>query len=250
MSLVKDQLKIYLQQKSIIGFLSFSLLPIVVLIASLLPTELLQVGGMVGAISAFDFYDINITIIAEMVIPSIVLAYGVSHLLRNEIEDSILYLYKDINRNKIINSKVISIICLITLMFIIVFVLSLGTYYFYFINESYSSGTFIPHDDSLWDAVITLLSSFSTMLISILLALLLSIRFGSGLAIVGATFFASFSAVSPLLTGIKWFFPDGYKALIDQLGGALALGIMVVVSLVYCIILWLLIKYSFKIVEF
>ena len=90
-----------LRKKEVWVYLAFTLLPLLVFVTELTDTKFLRLTGDFSEMNFLDFYGTTLGIIDGMILPVIVIAYIASTMFYGEINKGILFLYKDINRKKV-----------------------------------------------------------------------------------------------------------------------------------------------------
>ncbi len=232
-------------------FISFGLMPLLIMIISMLPTNFMQIGGMDNSLSFMDFFDLCQSVVFDTVLPLVALIYLVIYSVNQDIEKGTLYLFKDLDRGRIIDAKIKSIILVYIVFSLVTFVAALIAYYLHFQNMSFGSGEFISSLASdrktMW---ISLLGKLYIYIITISLAVLLSIRFNNSLTLVVTLLFALFSSVSEKLGGSKYLFPNSYHSIYQQFGFAQSILIMTALLAIYLGIFWTLSRKYFKKLEF
>ena len=232
-------------------FMSFGLFPILIMIISFLPTNFMQIGGLDNSMSFMDFFDLCQSIVFDTVLPLVALIYLIIYSINQEIEKGTLYLYKDLDRNKIIDAKIKSIILVYVVFSLITFLAALIAYYIHFKNLNYGSGEFISSiisdRETMW---ISLIGKFYIYIITIVIAVFLSIRFNNGITLVVTLFFALFSSVSEKLGFSKYLFPNSYYKIYSQFGFGKAILIMTGLLIIYLAIFYTLSRKYFKKLEF
>ena len=123
-----------LRKKEVWVYLAFTLLPLLVFVTELTDTKFLRLTGDFSEMNFLDFYGTTLGIIDGMILPTIVIAYIASTMFYGEINKGILFLYKDINRKKVMNSKVFSLMKTYGLYLLLVMLSSLVVYYFFVIQ--------------------------------------------------------------------------------------------------------------------
>lgn len=231
--------KTLLQKKEALIVLGFSLFPLLLFPVSLFDTKFMQFSASDGGISLLEFFGAVLVTQHGLFLPLLVFIYLSIQLFREEINQGILYLYKDRKRRTLLNAKLGSLMLLQILYTGLIFVSSLITYYFHLVHRPDASGDFFPINlPSLQDTLLTSLGIISMTTLTILLASALSIRLSSGLTMLIATLFTLISYIAPLLTSLRYLFPNGYVTLLDQLGFIPCLLLLLLVALIYASIFY------------
>ncbi len=232
-------------------FMAFGFFPLVLMIISLLPTNFMQIGGMDDSMSFMDFVDLSQSIVFDTVLPLVALIYLVIYSINQEIEKGTLYLFKDIDRGKVIDAKIESVILVYIVFSIITFFSALIAYYLHFKNLSYGSGEFIASNITdrkiMW---VSLVGKLYIYIITIVIAVFLSIRFNNSVTLVVTLFFALFSSISNKLGLSKYFFPNSYFNLYSQFGFGKCMLLMTLLLAIYLGIFWTLSRKYFRKLEF
>lgn len=211
-------------------------------------------GSGVNSLNYFDngylFFLVQITTTQyKIVLPMLLMILLVSSIFREEIETGTLFLYKDLNRTRLFNAKLLSVFLLYFVFLLVTGIISLITYIFQVITLE-TPFSFMPL--ALEDSRVTIYS-----LIAIILINLITISFVSMVSITSNTmktvlfgiFFNLFVSVSPLLVGVHYLFPNGYEEL-SQSNFSLAVLIAFVIAVVYLMITYSIGCRRFKKVEF
>lgn len=185
----------------------------------------------------------------KIVLPMMLMVLLVSSIFREEIETGTLLLYKDLNRHRLFNAKLLSLFLLYFVFLLATSVVSFMTYTFQVmaLGKSFS---FIPL--VLEDSRVTIYSLIAFILIN-----LITISFASMISITSSTmktvllgvFLNLFVSVSPLLVGVHYLFPNGYEEL-SQSNFSLAVVIALLIAVVYLLITYSIACRRFKKVEF
>lgn len=200
-------------------FLACAFFPLLIAVTSLFNTKLLQMNAPKGSLSFIEFFGSMMSVQFQMVIPYIVLIYLVINLFGNEIKSGKLYLYKDMCRNKILNIKLKAIIMIYLTYILVLFFASFSTYFLCLNHFSYTSGHFLANELIYTQSAIFELGSYTSLgVLLILLALLLSLFYSSGITMLGSIFFIMLSVILPHLQLGKFIMPNGYINQIENLG--------------------------------
>ncbi|MDR0921633.1 MAG: hypothetical protein LBM95_04530 [Lactobacillales bacterium] len=240
-----------LKKKETIVYFVFALFPFLLIIVDLFDTNFMQLSAPDNSLSCLGFIGAVMTVQHQLVLPLIILIYLVSTTFYTEITNGILFLYKDMNRRKILNAKIFSLIGVYISYVGILFLSSLVTYYAYLKNLSYTSGTFLPLKAiDIQDALLEILGIVFVGLLCILLATTLSLNFSSGFTMLGTVLFLLLSSIAPKLTMLKYFFPNGYEVQIDTIGFIPAILGTLIVFIVYAVFMYGYANKKFKKVEY
>lgn len=181
-----------------------------------------------------------------IVLPVLLLSLIISAVFRDEIDRGILFLYKDLNRTRLFNAKIISLVAMYA-SYVLLTVLISAIAYLGFLN---ASGKVVSDD---WNNVqSTLLSIFATIsinVIGILLVAMVSIKAKSLQAVLAGVFWSLFTTTAPLLIGVRYVVPNGYaKMSLDQ--PLLAWSLVVAITTFYTVATYLKGRSNFEKLEF
>ncbi|MCU0082691.1 hypothetical protein [Streptococcus danieliae] len=226
--------KALIQKKEARIILAFSLFPLILLPVSLFDTNFMQLTASGGGISFVEFFSAVLVTQNGLFLPTLVFIYLAIQLFREEINQGILYLYKDRQRKTILNAKLGSLILLQLVYMGLTFISSLITYYFHLTQQGVASGDFLtPVLPDLQEAILNSLGVGGMLFLSILLASALSIRLSSGFTMLMSTLFSLLSYIAPLLNRLRYLFPNGYVTLLDDLSFISCLLLTLLVTLLY-----------------
>lgn len=248
--LIKASLKTMLSKKETIIFLAFSLFPLAIIIVNLFKTNFMQLSAPKDSMSFLAFFQVIESVQYQMTLPLIVIIYLAATSMHDEIISGILYLYKDISRNKILNSKLCSLVIIYFIYLGLTFVFSLITYYVSLIHMTYASGKFMPNGDNLTYIVFGIIGVVMMYILIITLAITLSTRFNNGITLLFSIVFALFSFIAPQLRSLKYIFPNSYENLYSQLGATNAGIIICMLFIIYTFVFVTLAHSLFKRVEY
>lgn len=250
-SLLKASLKTNFARKETYIFLAFSLFPFLIIIVNLFSTNFMQLSAPKGSMDCITFFEAMFYSQYQMTLPLIVIIYLAAVSVHDEIKDGILYIYKDISRDKIINSKIISLLLIYGLYFVLFFIFSSITYFVSIIHLPYASGTFFPDSASnLEYAIFTLAGIVLMTMLIIMLAVTLATKFNNGVTLLVSILFALASFIAPQMRTIKYIFPNSYSNFYSKIGSVNAAIFMIVVFAIYAFVFCFLAHYFFKKVEY
>ncbi|MEN0648437.1 hypothetical protein NST54_05125 [Caldifermentibacillus hisashii] len=229
----------------------FSIFPLLLLIVDLFNTNFMQLSAPEGSMSFVEFFGAVESVQYQLTLPIIAFIYLVISCFHDEITTGKMFLFKDINRTKILNAKIWSIFSIYFTYFIFTFVTSLVTYYLHLVHMSYTSGTFFPrHVADLQYVIISVLGIFVVTQLCILIAVASSIKLSNGFTMLIGIIFALVTFIAPSLKGLRYFLPNGYSNLVTQMGFGTALSVMIFMSLVYALIIYGFANHTFKNLEY
>ncbi|MBM7714030.1 hypothetical protein MHB50_01500 [Siminovitchia sp. FSL H7-0308] len=240
-----------LKMKSSLLYFAFGLFPMILIIISLINTNFMQLTGEPGSLSALEFFVSTSVVQHNAVLPLIIIAYIASTLFFTEIDKGTLFLYKDLNRTSILNAKWFSLLSLYLIYLIILFVSSIIVYYVHLTQFDYTSGNFFPASMADFGyALIEFLGVFFIDLLFIQVVTALSINFSTGYAIFGGIVFFIITGTAPMLSTLKYFFPNGYLSLVGSTHMGILVGLVICIFIIYSTLLYFYSKIKFNKVEY
>ena len=137
-------------------FLLFSLIPILYLASTFMETSFMNVTSIeTGAkLSFLEMYDGIFNLSFNSTLPTLSLFLLILSVVRSDIDLHRLFLYKDIERKKILLSKILSILSLFALFVLVFSLLMFGVYYLRVIHLPFASGEFLGQDS--WLAIFSI----------------------------------------------------------------------------------------------
>ena len=147
----------------------------------------------------------------RFVLPILLFSLVVSSVFKDEIDSGIMFLYKDINRKKIFNAKLLSLVVVYSIFLGLTIFTSLVSYYGFMLPKGEVSSNFIANQSSATiKSLFTLISTINLNLITITLVVMVSITSKTIKSVLAGVFFSLAASVSPMLIGIQYLFPNGY----------------------------------------
>lgn len=251
MYLVKPLFKLLFKKKETILTLSFSIFPLVLLIVQLFKTNFMQLSAADGSMSCLGFFSAVLSVQLQITIPLIAMVYLIATYVHDEIKSGMMYLYKDIDRTQIVNAKIISLVLVYILYFALTFIFSAITYVSYINHQTYSSHTFFPVTTAdMHYVVLSILSVICISLICIFLSFALSVKFNDGITMLITIVIALFSFIASKLSLLKFIFPNAYISFENKLGFGMTSFLMILITLIYCIVLYYAADVAFEHVEY
>ena len=241
MLLFKSVFKSVFKRKDVNIFLTFAFLPVLVPLLS---------GFMEGMSSEYtgnflSFLESAVSTQYRFVLPILLFSLVVSSVFKDEIDSGIMFLYKDINRKKIFNAKLLSLVAVYSIFLGLTIFTSIVSYYGFMLPKGEVSSNFIANQSSATiKSLFTLISTINLNLITITLVVMVSIT-----SVLAGVFFSLAASVSPMLIGIQYLFPNGYIHFI-QSNWVLSYMAAVVISIIYFVIFYVRGMHKFKNVEF
>ena len=212
-------------------FLLFSLIPILYLASTFMETSFMNVTSIeTGAkLSFLEMYD------------------GIFNLSFNSTLPT-LSLYKDIERKKILLSKILSILSLFALFVLIFSLLMFGVYYLRVIHLPFASGEFLGQDS--WLAIFSIFGTILHHIFYIFLLTMISLFFSNIASIVSGIILLIFTGILPLFGKIGLIFPNGFRLLAEEGNFHLAYIGIISITTFYSLILFYFSLKKFRKVEF
>lgn len=246
MLLFKSVFKSVFKRKDVNIFLTFAFLPVLVPLLS---------GLMEGMSSEYtgnflSFLESAVSTQYRFVLPILLFSLVVSSVFKDEIDSGIMFLYKDINRKKIFNAKLLSLVAVYSIFLGLTIFTSIVSYYGFMLPKGEVSSNFIANQSSATiKSLFTLISTINLNLITITLVVMVSITSKTIKSVLAGVFFSLAASVSPMLIGIQYLFPNGYIHFI-QSNWVLSYMAAVVISIIYFVIFYVRGMHKFKNVEF
>lgn len=242
-----------LRKKEVWVYLAFTLLPLLVFVTELTDTKFLRLTGDFSEMNFLDFYGTTLGIIDGMILPAIVIAYIASTMFYGEINKGILFLYKDINRKKVMNSKVFSLMKTYGVYLLLVMLSSLVIYYFFVIQMK--GGTFSllgSVTPVTYYSMLGVLGLFGIDIVAILVAANLSVRFSTGVTVLGTIFFLFLMQAISRVDGLNYLSPMSYRELfnVGQMTFSMSFMLLVFLCVVYVVSAYTLLYRQFSKVEY
>lgn len=231
-------------------FLLFSLIPILYLASTFMETSFMNVTSIeTGAkLSFLEMYDGIFNLSFNSTLPTLSLFLLILSVVRSDIELHRLFLYKDIERKKILLSKILSILSLFALFVLIFSLLMFGVYYLRVIHLPFASGEFLGQDSLL--AIFSIFGTILHHVFYIFLLTMISLFFSNIASIVSGIILLIFTGILPLFGKIGLIFPNGFRLLAEE--GNFHLAYIGIISLTtfYSLILFYFSLKKFRKVEF
>ena len=231
-------------------FLLFSLIPILYLASTFMETSFMNVTSIeTGAkLSFLEMYDGIFNLSFNSTLPTLSLFLLILSVVRSDIELHRLFLYKDIERKKILLSKILSILSLFALFVLIFSLLMFGVYYLRIIHLPFASGEFLGQDSLL--AIFSIFGTILHHVFYIFLLTMISLFFSNIASIVSGIILLIFTGILPLFGKIGLIFPNGFRLLAEE--GNFHLAYIGIISLTtfYSLILFYFSLKKFRKVEF
>lgn len=231
-------------------FLLFSLIPILYLASTFMETSFMNVTSIeTGAkLSFLEMYDGIFNLSFNSTLPTLSLFLLILSVVRSDIELHRLFLYKDIERKKILLSKILSILSLFALFVLIFSLLMFGVYYLRVIHLPFASGEFLGQDS--WLAIFSIFGTILHHVFYIFLLTMISLFFSNIASIVSGIIILIFTGILPLFGKIGLIFPNGFRLLAEEGNFHLAYIGIILITTFYSLILFYFSLKKFRKVEF
>lgn len=231
-------------------FLLFSLMPILYLASTFMETSFMNVTAIeTGAkLSFLEMYDGIFNLSFNSTLPTLSLFLLILSVVRSDIELHRLFLYKDIERKKILLSKILSILSLFGLFILIFSLLMFGVYYLRVIHLPFASGEFLGQDS--WLAIFSIFGTILHHVLYIFLLTMISLFFNNIASIVSGIILLIFTGILPLFGKIGLIFPNGFRLLAEEGNFHLAYIGIISITTFYSLILFYFSLKKFRKVEF
>ena len=231
-------------------FLLFSLIPILYLASTFMETSFMNVTSIeTGAkLSFLEMYDGIFNLSFNSTLPTLSLFLLILSVVRSDIDLHRLFLYKDIERKKILLSKILSILSLFALFVLIFSLLMFGVYYLRIIHLPFASGEFLGQDSLL--AIFSIFGTILHHVLYIFLLTMISLFFSNVASIVSGIILLIFTGILPLFGKIGLIFPNGFRLLAEEGNFHLAYIGIISITTFYSLILFYFSLKKFRKVEF
>mgnify|MGYP000569248702 FL=1 len=231
-------------------FLLFSLIPILYLASTFMETSFMNVTSIeTGAkLSFLEMYDGIFNLSFNSTLPTLSLFLLILSVVRSDIDLHRLFLYKDIERKKILLSKILSILSLFALFVLIFSLLMFGVYYLRVIHLPFASGEFLGQDS--WLAIFSIFGTILHHIFYIFLLTMISLFFSNIASIVSGIILLIFTGILPLFGKIGLIFPNGFRLLAEEGNFHLAYIGIISITTFYSLILFYFSLKKFRKVEF
>ncbi|MCU9534102.1 amino acid transporter [Streptococcus sp. CSL10205-OR2] len=242
----KSVFKSIFNRRDVKIFLSFIFLPILV------PIMAEFMDGLNSKLTSnfLAFLDSAVSTQFRFVLPVLLFSLVISSVFRDEIESGIMFLYKDINRTKIFNAKLIGLLVIYGLFFVGTVLTSLIAYYGIMAPKGLVATNLISEKTpEVVSTIFSLLTTLGLNVITIALVVMVSVSSRAVQSVLTGVFFSLASSVAPMLIGINYLFPNGYVKLATT-NFPLAVILSVIISITYFVFFYIRGKNKFKKIEF
>lgn len=189
-----------------------------------------------GGLSNLSFIDMMINSIDGFVLPTLAIYFLTISVFKKEVDEHTMFLYRDLSRTKVFIAKYISLILVSVIFYLLFFAVSTGVYYSRVIHMPIGSGEFLEStlSENL-PLVLDILSFFMKDILSITVAAVVSLYFGTGATMVTAVVMTITMMITPIIGGlVAMLFPNGYLSLVET-SAAIAFAGTVGITLLYAI---------------
>lgn len=226
----------------------FSFYPLLIFIAEITNSNFLQLESTNGQKMAFIELLIGIhDTQQQFILPIIIIGFIFSTQFYDEINTGRLIFFKDIKRNLIFNSKLVSLLMIYFVYIFNLVISSLIVFKFYAVRHGIATNTLFYSDDLFnKQLILHLIAGIGIEILLIFIALLLSTKFNTGLTIVGIIISTMVIRASVLFDKVKYIFPTGHYNIkqVDEFNSSLL--IIVALIVIYTVILYLISSKIFK----
>lgn len=246
MNLLVPVFKSVFKRRETLILMLFAFLPL--LVAPLVTSDVVNDLDFTSSLPAFFIGGLETQF--QIVLPTLILGLLVSSVFRDEINTGILFLYKDINRTKILNAKFISLLAVYALYFLASLVVCAVSYFTYISPKFGVAPRLLPMAGTAQSIFIRFVTILAFYMIVIAIVTAVSIRKSTIQAVAFGVLFTLLSMTAPLLNGIRYLFPNSYANQIDHLGFPLALAISLGLTVLYTGLAYRSARHQFNKVEF
>ncbi|RHW52304.1 hypothetical protein DS831_02985 [Bombilactobacillus bombi] len=250
LSLTNTLTKVTFKKKETWLFLVFCTVPLLLIVGDLLGSNFLQLNAMGNKISFMDFFNAVLSLQYKITLPIMSLTFLISSSIHDEIKNGVLFLYKDMNRSKILNSKLLTFITVLFNYIVLLFIACLVTYYTDLRTKSYTTGKFWGSVAANQDAIAGIVGLVCLMVIIIFLSTAVSLNLSNGFTLLIGTVFAVLSTTLSQVKNIKYIFPNSYANDFHKYGFNNTLIITLGITLIYLIVIYAYSSYKFKHLEY
>lgn len=222
-------------------FLAFSLYPLVFYLSTLFPnSEFMKIHMEDGyQLSLLELYSLLLGSINSLTLPILSLYYLTHTVFKKEIEDSVMFLYKDVSRQNVFWAKILSLVLIVVIFLCSSFVFTTFAHYTAVVNLPYGTPAVFPSTlVELAQTAVTILITSLDFLISVFIAMLLSLYFGSGVTMTSSLIIGIVTSILPIIGGkLAMIYPTGFIQLVY--GNQLLFAFMGAIGISLCYILLL-----------
>lgn len=216
--LISPIFKATLHQRETKIFLGFILFPLLLWSLTLLPDGAFSLD-LSPESSWLEFFSTSLMSQIQLVLPTVTLALAVIVNFNQDIHYKTLYLYKDIDRGKILGARLVTYLSLYALYFLGTLAMSGLVYGFLLKGNLITSLSLLPQTTASWSsALATLVSAISISLITIFVSSWLAMTSGQTTATVTSLLIIVLSNMEASLSVLGYLFPTHYLNNLAQIG--------------------------------
>lgn len=235
-------------------FLAFSLYPLVFYLSSFFPdSEFMKLSADPGTTFSFiEFFNLLFGTVNSITLPVLALYYLTHTVFRREIDNSLLFLYKDIDRKKIFIAKILSLCLIVTIFGVLFLGFTLVAHYGAVVKLPLGSHAVFPATaKEMLETLLSIGVSFIDFYLSVFLATFFSLYFSGGVALLAGVIIGTATEIIALIGGpVALAYPTCYNQMIYEGKLVEAVFGIVVVTFIYVVVLSYFGFRKFKNVEF
>lgn len=201
-------------------FLLFSFYPLIFMTATMFPnSEFMQIHVTSGyRMGAVELFNLLLGSINSLTLPILALYYLTHTVFKKEIDDSLMFLYKDINRKKVFGAKLLSLFIIVLLFLVLSFICTVFSHYTRVVHLPYGSMAIFPSTfKETMQVLIAILTNVFDFFLSVTIAMVLSLYFGSGTTMTMGIIVSIITSLLPILGGVSaTLYPTGYTSFAYQ----------------------------------
>lgn len=181
---------------------------------------LLRLGGGAWDISAVPMGAVEFVMFMLyfqdlICVPMLVGVFIASMSYYQELHDKQVYLYRDLDRRKILNAKYGSIYAVYVLFLLLFTLMSFVSYYLIFRNGTLATGTFLSEPNKVAEHLYEIAQIFLGVLFYIHVGIVFALHTSTGTSIFGMLLFYLFARLSPHYKAFRYVFPIGYREVVS-----------------------------------
>lgn len=226
--------------------MAFSFLPLIVPLLTNSPDmETFYVAK--SSASLFTFIIVVLQSQYKLVLPTLIFSYIIYLTLRDEFSSGTMFLYKDLRKSVIFNTKVISL-CLLYLLYLVVSLLASVFIFYLFLNTS--DQIFSSNPSLFGQELVSFLAIIMLNIVAVFITIAFSMYANRAATIVMSIFFVLLSVIAPRLQLLQYVFPNGYVNTISTVGIGISIFIALSISLTYILSSYVIAYRKFIEIEF
>ncbi|WP_128080246.1 hypothetical protein [Streptococcus sp. oral taxon 056] len=197
--------------------------------------------------SLFTFIIVVLQSQYKLVLPTLIFSYIIYLTLRDEFSSGTMFLYKDLRKSVIFNTKVISL-CLLYLLYLVVSLLASVFIFYLFLNTS--DQIFSSNPSLFGQELVSFLAIIMLNIVAVFITIAFSMYANRAATIVMSIFFVLLSVIAPRLQLLQYVFPNGYVNTISTVGIGISIFIALSISLTYILSSYVIAYRKFIEIEF